>query len=133
MAKPSVKTLKTSKTIKTTEVIQTIVSILKDKKCEDTVVLDIQKVNSYLSYFVVTSVVSEIQGKAVSRELEKKLKAYKLGPGNQDKSSRSYESGWILLDYGDILVHVMTPEKRRFYDLERLWGDAKILDINSKA
>lgn len=115
--------------IDTKNVITIITTILKAKKCEDTVVLNIGKVNSYLSYFIITSVVSDIQGKAVSREIEKKLKSYKLGPGPQDRSLKSYESGWVLLDFGEVIVHIMTPEKRQYYDLEKLWGDAEYLEF----
>jgi ribosome-associated protein len=71
---------------------------------------------------VICTVDSHIQARAVSRELEKNLKEFKLGKGNQDKKTQ--DNGWILLDMGEIIIHVMTEEKRSFYALEKLWGDA---------
>lgn len=97
---------------------------MEEKKCEDIVILNLEKVNSYLSIFIIASVNSATQARAVSREIEKSLKEFKLGMGSQDKSS-SLDSGWILLDYGEIIVHIMTKDARGYYDLEKLWGDAK--------
>ena len=110
-------------------ILSTIKKIMVDKKCEEITVLNLKEVNSYLSYFVICNVNSSTHGKAVSRDIEKTLKSFKLGLGNQDKGTTYSDSGWILLDYGDILVHIMTPEKREFYALERLWRDAKPMDL----
>lgn len=113
----------------TKKILKIIVSILNEKKCEDISILDLENVNTYLSIFIICSVNSGTQAKAVSRELERKLKVYKLGPGNQEKKAHNADNGWTLLDLGEIFVHIMTPEKRKFYDLEKLWGDATILKI----
>ncbi|MDX1957666.1 MAG: ribosome silencing factor [Leptospiraceae bacterium] len=101
--------------------------ILLDKKCEDIVVLDLEKVNTYLSLFIISTVKTTVQGNAAAKELEKSLKELKLGKGNQERTKA--DNGWILLDFGEIIIHIMTSEKRNFYDLEKLWGDAKRLEI----
>lgn len=108
----------------TKKIIKKIITILEEKKCEDISILDLENVNSYLCIFIICSVNSAVQARAVSRELERSLKEYKLGPGNQEKKAHNSDNGWILLDLGEIVVHIMTPEKRKYYDLEKLWGDA---------
>jgi ribosome-associated protein len=111
------------------KLIKKIILILEDKKCEDIKVLNLENVNSYLSIFIICTVNSLVQARAASRDLEKTLKEYKLGPGNQEKKAHSSDNGWILLDLGEIIVHLMTPEKRKYYDLEKLWGDANPLKL----
>lgn len=113
----------------TKKILKLITSILNEKKCEEITVLDLESVNTYLSIFVICTVNSTVQARAVSRELERKLKVFKLGPGNQEKKAHNADNGWTLLDLGEIFVHIMTPEKRKFYDLEKLWGDARPLKI----
>ncbi len=109
----------------TKKVLKEIISLLKEKKCEDIVIMNLEEVNSYLSLFVIATVASHTQGRAAARELEKKMKPYKLGAGNIEKKSTPTESGWTLLDLGEIVVHIMTAETRAYYDLDKLWGDAK--------
>lgn len=124
-----VKTKKKSLKLDSKKIIKKIILILEDKKCEDIKVLNLENVNSYLSIFVICTVNNVVQARAASRELEKTLKEFKLGPGNQEKKAHNSDNGWILLDLGEIIVHLMTPEKRSFYDLERLWGDANSLKV----
>jgi ribosome-associated protein len=104
------------------KILKLIQKILLEKKCKDISFLNLEKIHTYLSVFVICTVDSHIQARAVSRELEKNLKEFKLGKGNQDKKTQ--DNGWILLDMGEIIIHVMTEEKRSFYALEKLWGDA---------
>ncbi|MBE7411239.1 MAG: ribosome silencing factor [Leptospiraceae bacterium] len=114
----------------TKKILLQIQTILASKKCEEISILNLENVNSYLSYFVICTVMTSIQAQATARELEKSLKHLKLGKGNQSNGQGSLDSGWILLDFGEILVHIMTKEKRNFYDLERLWGDAKPVKLS---
>lgn len=112
------------------KILKKIKEILIEKKCENTVFLDLEKVNSYLSIFVITTVGSAVQAKAVSRELERSLKEFKLRKSNQTRSAEtSTDNGWILLDLGEIIIHIMTPDKREFYSLDKLWGDAKAIKV----
>lgn len=126
---------KTPKPKKTTldkeqkKIIKEITKHLEEKKCEDIVVMNLEKVNTYLSIFIVCTVASSIQAKSVVRDLERKTKHYKLGFGSTERKDHSTESGWSILDLGEIVVHVMTKETRSYYDLDKLWGDAERLKI----
>lgn len=113
----------------TKKILKEIISILKEKKCEDIIVMNLEEVNTYLSLFVICTVSSHTQGRAAARDLEKKMKHYKLGTGNTEKKNIPTESGWTLLDLGEIVVHIMTGETRAYYDLDKLWGDAKRLNL----
>jgi ribosome-associated protein len=105
--------------------LQTIVDALDDKRAKDIVVLELSEVSSTLDYFIIASGESSLQLKALEDSVYTKLKEEKMTPkGIEGPSQR-----WILLDYGYLVVHLMSPDARKFYDLEGLWADAKKLDI----
>jgi ribosome-associated protein len=92
-----------------------------DKKAEDVTVLDVRGLTSYADYFVVMTADSDRQAGAIADHLEQTMKA----KGFQKVGVEGYEGGrWILVDYGDVVAHVMNKESRGFYDLEGLWADA---------
>jgi ribosome-associated protein len=92
-----------------------------DKKAEEVTVLDVRGLAGYADYFVVMTADSDRQSGAIADHVEETMK--KMGVSKV--SVEGYESGrWILLDYGDVLAHVMNRESRGFYDLEGLWADA---------
>jgi ribosome-associated protein len=92
-----------------------------DKKASDLLVLNLAEISSFADYFVICSAASERQAQAISDAIEEKLRAR----GRRPISIEGYAAArWILLDYGDVLFHVFLEEARRFYALERLWGDA---------
>ena len=92
-----------------------------DKKAEDVTVLDVRGIAGYADYFVVMTADSERQSAAIADNVEESMK--KLGVSKV--SVEGYETGrWVLLDYGDVLAHVMSSDSRTFYDLEGLWADA---------
>jgi ribosome-associated protein len=92
-----------------------------DKKAEDVLVLDVRGLTSYADYFVVMTADSERQASAIADHLDDQMKKQ----GTSRVGSEGYESGrWILIDYGDVVAHVMSREARGFYDLEGLWADA---------
>lgn len=72
---------------------------------------------------------SSVQANAVAREIKKALKSFKLPHKETDKTGASSSSGWTLIDYGEFIVHIMTPEKREFYNLDRLWRDAERIEL----
>lgn len=97
------------------------VSAALDKKGADLLVLNLSEISSFADYFVICSASSERQAQAVADAIEEKLRA----AGRRPISIEGYAPArWILLDYGDVLFHVFLEESRRFYALERLWGDA---------
>jgi ribosome-associated protein len=105
--------------------VQTIVDALDDKRAKDIVVLELTNVSSTLDYFIIASGESSLQLKALEDSVHYRLKEEKILPkGIEGPSQR-----WILLDYGYLVVHVMSPDARKFYDLEGLWADARKLDI----
>jgi len=93
-----------------------------DKKAENIVVLDLREISTFTDFFVICSAGSEPQLKAIAGEIETRLK--------QDHDVRAAAvdgfpaSQWIVLDYLQVVVHVFHREKRDFYSLEDLWGDA---------
>ena len=99
-----------------------------DKKAEDVVVLDVQKISGFCDYFVIASASSLKKTKAISDYIADTLAEQKIKPrsiqGKQD-------SQWILLDYNDVVVHIFYHEIRAFYNLEKLWSDAKKVDISA--
>ncbi|PJZ25374.1 ribosome silencing factor [Leptospira hartskeerlii] len=114
----------------TMEILKTIYKIMQDKKCEEIAVLNLESVHSYLSFFLICTVNSAVQANAVAREIKKALKSFKLPHKETDKTGTSASSGWTLLDYGEFIVHIMTPEKREYYNLDRLWRDAERIELS---
>ena len=92
-----------------------------DKKAEDVLVLDVRGLTSYADYFVVMTADSDRQASAIADHVDETMKKAGLGKVGVE----GYETGrWILVDYGDVIAHVMSRESRGFYDLEGLWADA---------
>lgn len=92
----------------------------------DTVVLEVGPVLSIVDYFVITSAASNRLGRAIAEEVEEQLR---LGGGGAPlRVEGTDDARWILIDYGDIVVHVLSEEARAYYDLERLWGDVGRLE-----
>ena len=92
-----------------------------DKKAENPVVLDVRGLSGVADYFVLLSADSDRQAAAVADAVDEKLSG--LGAQRLGAEGRS-GGGWVLLDFGDVVVHVMSPQAREFYDLEGLWADA---------
>lgn len=98
---------------------------LEDKKAEDIKIIDIQNVSVLADYFIIANGSNPSQVKAMVDGVEDALgKA-----GYTCKQIEGYGSaGWILMDYGDIIVHAFSKEDRLFYDLERIWRDGKLIE-----
>ncbi len=92
-----------------------------DKKAEDVIVLDVRGLTGYADYFVLMTADSDRQASAIADHVEETMKK----AGISKVGVEGYETGrWILIDYGDVVAHVMNKESRGFYDLESLWADA---------
>lgn len=97
------------------------ISALLDRKAEKIAVLNLEGLTSMTDYFVVASATNTRQAQALADAVESVMKEEKLRP----ISVEGYQAAtWILLDYGDVVFHIFEDEARRFYGLERLWGDA---------
>jgi len=93
---------------------------LLDKKAEDPVFLDLRKVNSYLSYFLIITGNSQIHCRSLAREAI----SFMSDHGISSFGKPDYSTEWIALDMGDLVIHVFTEETRELYGLEKLWADA---------
>jgi len=106
------------------ELAHQVADVISDKKGSDIVILDTGKVSSIADFFVIATVDSERQAKAVLDDIEKELKPHRKNPMSVDVESGS---GWVLIDYGDVIVHIFNPITRDFYDLEDLWSNAPVV------
>ncbi|MBN1499529.1 MAG: ribosome silencing factor [Spirochaetes bacterium] len=104
------------------------VSVLLEKKGEDVKFLDLRKVNSYLDYFIIVTGSSKMHLRSLSRSVQKVL--YNEGYGLRGKPE--FETEWIVLDYGELIIHIFSSESRSYYDLERLWADAEEIEYDRK-
>lgn len=105
--------------------VQRIVDALDDKRATDIVVLDLHDVSDTLDWFVVASGESSLQLKALEDAVRERMK----GSGRLPRGVEGPSLRWVLLDYGSVVVHIMSPEARTFYDLEGLWADAERVDV----
>ncbi len=94
---------------------------LEDKKGEDIRLLDISHISVMTDYFVITNGNSDSQTKALVENVEEKMEQ----AGYALRQQEGKGSAWILLDYGDVIVHIFDQDSRAFYNLERIWSDAK--------
>ncbi|HHV99439.1 MAG TPA: ribosome silencing factor [Clostridiaceae bacterium] len=103
--------------------VDKIVETLKSKKARDIDIIDITKISTLADYFVICSGTSTTHIRTLADELEEKL----VNDGHQHLRKEGYNSArWILIDYGDVVVHIFHEEDRNFYNLERLWADGII-------
>lgn len=101
---------------------------IDDKKGQDIKVIDIHNVSVIADYFVIASGTNSNQVQAIVDNVEEQL-------GRAGFEAKQIEgnlnSSWILMDYGDVIVHVFDEENRLFYDLERIWRDGKVLEMDA--
>lgn len=112
--------------LETTNTAKRIAQVLDDRKAENIVVLDMSEASLMADYFIVATAANTRQNQALHNYLDEMMNEQDEKPLRVE--GRSVGS-WILVDYGDIVVHLFTEEMRRYYDLERLWKDAKQLEL----
>lgn len=119
------------KTPSTTAKKKLVIAALEDIKAHDIVAIDVRKVTPIFDWIVVASADSGRQTKSLSRHVRDKLKE----SGSAIVGTEGEDSGeWVLVDAGDIVVHVMQPAVRQYYNLEELWGEGKFEKVvNSTA
>ena len=105
-----------------TKKIELICESAYEKKAEAIVIMDMNQKATFCDFFIVMSASSSVRVKAIVDHVDEMMKKEH---GSRAKHKEGYaEAMWVLLDYGDVVVHVFYDEKRKFYDLENLWGDA---------
>lgn len=109
------------------EKLSTIVKALNEKKAKEIRIIKVSSLTTVTDYFVVASGTSTTQVKALSDEVEYKMKE----SGERALGLEGYTSAaWILIDFGSIVVNVFHEREREFYSLERLWQDGEEIDVN---
>lgn len=101
--------------------VRSAVAAADDRKAIDLKVLHLEKVTDFTDYFLICSGASERQVQAIADAVLERLRAERTRPLHMEGYNRGQ---WVLLDFGDFVVHVFLEEPRKFYALERLWGDA---------
>lgn len=108
------------------DVARRIVDLLADRQAEEVLLLDIRRVASFADYFVIATAINARHVRALVETLNKELPPE--SPGAHQEGA--LDSGWVLLDYGDIIVHLFSPELREHYALEELWsGGTQVVRI----
>lgn len=107
-------------------VLETAIKAVDDKKANNIVALDMQQVSLMADYFVIADAASNRQVQAIVTEVKDKIQE----AGGEVKLIEGFQAAdWVLIDLGDVIVHVFSTEQRDFYNLERLWHDAPYVDI----
>lgn len=111
------------------QLVKIVISALEDVKANDIEVLDVTKMTAFFDRMIIASAVSTRQAKAIANNVHDKVKA----SGGMVYGIEGEDSGeWMLVDLGDILVHIMLPAVRAHYDLEGLWGELETGMVDSK-
>lgn len=108
------------------DLVQIVYRALDSKKGENIKIIDISNVSVVADYFIIANGSNQNQVQALVDQVQEEL--YRVG--YEPKQIEGYRTGsWILMDYGDIIVHVFSKEDRLFYDLERIWRDGREMEI----
>ena len=111
-------------TLEGIQIARLAVAAASDKQANDIILLDTRKLMALADYFVVCSGESDKQLRAIEDEVEHKLKQAGASLLHQEGTP---DSGWILLDYGDVIVHIFSAPERQYYRLEELWNKAALV------
>jgi ribosome-associated protein len=101
-----------------------IAEFLRSKKAQDIIVLDLNGKTSITDFFIICTVNSSVQTRALVRYIEEYMKDMDIRPLSKGSVT---DSPWVLLDYNDFIIHIFLQEGRDYYRLEKLWSDAKIV------
>ena len=108
-------------------IVKTAVRALHDKKAEDVKVIEIGKISTVADYFIIANGTNTPQVEALVDNVTEELLKEKI---HAERVEGVRSSGWILMDYNDVVIHVFSKEDRLFYDLERIWRDGK--EVNAE-
>lgn len=108
------------------EMAKLVCTALEEKKAEDIKVINIEEISVLADFFIIASGTNRNQVQAMADNVEEILGKEGVNP----KQIEGYQTAnWVLLDYGDVIVHVFDEENRLFYDLERIWRDGKSVEV----
>jgi len=110
------------------DLLNIVVKAANDKKAEDIVVLNLQGLSFVADYFVICHGNTDKQVQAIVREIDEKVSEAGFIVKNREGLT---DARWVLVDLGDIIVHVFHRDERYYYNLEKLWGDAPVVDLES--
>jgi ribosome-associated protein len=111
------------------KIFKTIIRAIQDKKGEHIVSLDLRKIHEAVAdYFIICEATNQPQLRAIADEVEEQVKKQCGETPHRHEGRQAAQ--WILLDYINIVVHIMLPESRRFYKLEEMWSDAAVEEHN---
>ena len=109
---------------KNSKIFKTIIWAIQEKKGENIISLDLRKIHEAVAdYFIICEAKSHVQVKAIADNVEEEVR--KICKETPYKFEGKQAAHWVLIDYVNIVVHVMLPENRKFYKLEEMWNDAK--------
>lgn len=104
-----------------------IYKALDDIKGHDIKILDVRALTSISDYFVIATGTSSKHTSALAESVEEKLTAIGVEPSHKEGHR---QGEWVLMDYLDVIVHIFTEDTRNFYNLEKMWSDAKIIEVS---
>lgn len=105
-----------------------VAAFLDEKKLKDIRLLYLEGVNPYFRFFLIATAGSSVQLKTVVKDL-KKLYSHHMPSKSSGHRPEDLDSGWVIVDFLDLIVHIFLQEERSYYNLERLWGDAEKIDL----
>lgn len=108
-------------------IVKIIANALNNKKARQLKVLKIDDLTTLGDFFVIASATSSTHVRALADEVEEKLKEISVEPHHIEGRT----TGWIVLDYNSVIVHVFTPDQREFYNLDSMWNDAEEIDLTT--
>ena len=110
------------------DVSREVVRLASDKGAADILLMDIRKMSIIADYFVICSGDNERQIRAINRGIDEGItEKFGINPLNSRPGVAQEQGGWVILDYGSVIVHIFSPQMREFYRLERLWSEAATL------
>ena len=108
--------------MKSEEILKTAAKALDTKKAENLTAMRVEDLTALTEYFLIATATSNTHVRALTDEVEEEA-------GEKPHHIEGKSSGWIVLDYRSVIVHIFTPEMREFYDLDRIWSDGEAVDL----
>ena len=111
-------------TLNTVDITRTIIDVLEDKKGENIVLLDIHEIASFTDFFIICTGSSDRMLDSLAEGVRRKVREVHQLHGQQEGIP---SAGWMIVDFGDVMVHLFSPDQRNYYQLEQLWSRGKVL------